>query len=116
MNLVDEYRKQAVKYGQYTAKCDTKKVNSTHDKIMELATEILNSPQPESLRTLLDDNDEWVQLYSATHYLEVNETIASKRLRSLSKSKDPIISITASYTLKEWKNGELTRLRVKKDE
>ncbi len=112
-DLIEEYRKQAAIHGECTREGNSKRANAAHDKLTNLATAILNSSDPKALMILFNDDDESVQLCAATHFLEVNEGKATKKLRELSSSNDPIISTVAGFTLDCWNKGEIRKLTTK---
>jgi hypothetical protein len=108
--IVEEYRQQAVSHGKCTHEGDSIGASSAHDKLIELATTILNSSDAPSITGLLEDEDVWVQLWAATHLLELDEATATQKLLQLSEAGIPLTSISARYTLESWNDGDLPPL------
>ncbi|MCY2963553.1 MAG: hypothetical protein NT069_07875, partial [Planctomycetota bacterium] len=56
---------------------------------------------------LYDDNDVWVQIWAASHTLEIDEERALEKLKQLENSRVPLIATIAKHTAVEWKSGRL---------
>lgn len=107
-DLISQYKAATVAHGEGTCSGDSHITNQAHDAIGTFLREIISSGKDDDLFTLYDDKDPWVQLWSATHTLEVNENKATAKLQSLADAGIPIVSMTARYTLQEWQSGSLS--------
>jgi hypothetical protein len=65
-----------------------------------------------SLFEFFSDIDPRVQLWAATHTLEIAEPDALAKLTMLVESRKPLVSMTARYTIEAWKRGDLSFRRA----
>jgi hypothetical protein len=110
-NLIDEYREHAIGHGVKSCDGDFEAANRHYDLLFEIAACLVNSGRGEELLFLLDDSNRWVQLWAATHSLEIDEKRGLTRLEELGAGNIPMISMGAQYTLQSWKSGEANRIR-----
>jgi len=106
--LLQQYKNAAVAHGEGTCGGDSAKANQAHDSLTRLLGEISATGSDPELVALFDDENEWVQLWAATHTLEVDEPKAAAKLQAIADAGIPIASMTARYTLQEWQNGSIS--------
>jgi hypothetical protein len=106
-NLIKEYQTAAKDHGTWTRGGDSDKTNAAHEKMHEVLAALVAAREDGQLFTLYDDSDPWVQLWAATHTLEVDAARATAKLESLQRSGIPLASMCAKYTLQSWKDGDL---------
>jgi len=110
-SLIEECRRYAADHRRNTQEGDSIAANAAHDQLVEGASRVIKSGQGGLLLSLFDDNDPWVQLWAATHALEVDEPSAIAKLEGLERAGIPLVSMSACYTVQSWRNGELKSLR-----
>jgi len=101
------YRDAAAAHGAATKAGDSKNANKAYDDLHSALREITSAKADTSLISLFDDQDLGVQLWAAAHSLEVDEAAARQKLQMLSDADIPLVSMSARYTLMEWKSGKL---------
>src|SRR5688572_7825761 len=69
--MIDEYRENATLHGRFTRAGESDKANTAHDRLMSLLHELVAANEDAKLLSLYTDDDPWVQLWAATHTLEV---------------------------------------------
>jgi hypothetical protein len=103
----EEYHRYAVEHGLMTQEGDSRAANSAHDKLFDAARQLIKNGSGGLILSLFCDPDMWVQLWAATHALEIDEPIAVTKLDELANAGVPLVSMSARYTLQSWRNGEL---------
>lgn len=71
----------------------------------EIAQKLRSLGRENDLLQLLDNENQWVQLCAGGDALEFAETVAMERLRRLSATDDPWVSLTAQMTIMAWESG-----------
>lgn len=107
-DLLNSYRMHVILYELEDIQGNSKSVNQEYKKIMQAYDDLKSVSKLSELLKLLQDENESVQLWSATHSLEIDALKASTMLTQLLKSENPRIALSAKYTLLEWKAGRLT--------
>ena len=85
---------------------DSDAANAAHDDLISVFRELKSSGLLHRLEPLLEDPDEDVRCWAATHYLLVDEQKGIKILRALSKGTS-ITAFNAEMALNEWQEGRL---------
>jgi hypothetical protein len=104
--LVERYRECAKRHGKATIVGDSDSTNIAYDDLILVFRKLRNSKLLDCLESLLEDSNEHVRCWAATHYLLVDERKATKTLRTLSKGTT-ITAFTAEMVLAEWQGGRL---------
>ena len=106
--LVADYVKNAVRHGEATIEGDFKAANNSHDKIIKALSEIrkYGNEGDIALLALIDDDNDSVKCWAATHSLKYHKEKSEQILLYLSKKSGPI-AFNAEMVLSEWKNGTL---------
>ncbi len=106
--LVTKYRQNALEHGAATAIGDHKRTNECHDLLMAAVRGLREQgvQGSEALLPLLDDQDQSVRCWAATHCLKVAEGRARRTLVDLA-SEPGIVAFTAEMVLSEWDKGTL---------
>ena len=74
--LISEYIETARKHGEGTFSGDSVIANKAYDKLQAILIEIAKSGLDNELFTLYDYGETWIELWSATHTLEIDESKA----------------------------------------
>lgn len=107
-DLIAVYEDNARKHGEATLTGDSKTANRSFDKMIDALKDIYSLDSSGKLfLELLKNDDESVRLWSATHALFINESMALSTLESLA-SDSGIQSFSASMVVDEWKKGNLS--------
>ena len=106
--LVAEYRHSAVEHGAATAIGDHKKANKHHDLLMAAVHGLRQqgTTGDEGLLSLLDDDDQSVRCWAASHCLRIDEDRARSTLEQLA-AEPGILAFNAQMILSEWDKGTL---------
>lgn len=94
------------------AKGNGKMANRIHKKIQDLYHQVKNANQIEIFRDYLDSYDESMCLWAASLCLKTYPQEAEKQLVKLSKSTNPMISISAKAALDFYTKGSWDKLIV----
>lgn len=105
--LIDEYRTVAGDHGRHTQEGDHKKANAAHDRLAEILKALVSANDDDQLFSLYDDADPHVQLWAATHTLELDQARAVAKLDEIRQAEIPLASMSARYTIQSWKEGDL---------
>ena len=108
--LVRKYVELAELHGESTCSGDYKKANRAYDLLIEHFRTIAKESSYEGLFELYSHKNPWVQLWSSSHTLEIDSELALDRLKTISDSGVPIVSMNARYTIQEWNKGKLSFL------
>jgi hypothetical protein len=103
--ILERYRNAAFEYGQYLGK-NSSKTNQWFDKIAESYNALKQVDSLKSLTKLLNDEDDSVRLWSASHLLFVEPDLAEKTLNDLKNNSD-FLGFSAKITHQEWEKGRL---------
>lgn len=106
-DLIEKYRKLARDYAEGVRNSNPKKTNRAHDALWEVLKQIVGASCDHRLFDLYGDEEPWVQTWAAAHTLEIDETRAISKLQSLADAGIKGLSLSAEYTIKEWRSGEL---------
>ena len=104
---IKAYKKAAIAHGAGTVEGNSDMANHAYDELHRHLQAISESKQDHLLENLLTDDDVWVQLWSATHLLEINEPSATSKLQEIADASILLASMNARYTLSEWKSGNI---------
>jgi Domain of unknown function (DUF2019) len=106
--LISEYKKHAQNHGKGTMDGNPKLTNRSYHKVMETLNKIkkYNDEGYKALSQLLEENNDYIRLFAATHLLNYNKQKAEKTLQEITQ-KPGIVSLDAEVVLQEWKNGNL---------
>ncbi|MBW8635917.1 hypothetical protein K1W69_01875 [Hoeflea sp. WL0058] len=107
-SLLSDYRKFAAAHSSATTRGDTRNANLAYDRLQETPIKIIDLGEDRFLLELLDDEDASVQLWAATHCLEIDTKEAIAKLKSLETATQPVIRLNAKYTILEWEKGNLS--------
>ena len=72
--------------------------------------DLIKTNEVTKILELLEDEDLWVQLWAASHSLEIDEVKALKKLTEIQEAGIPLVSSSAKYTIEAWNAGELRYL------
>jgi succinate dehydrogenase flavin-adding protein (antitoxin of CptAB toxin-antitoxin module) len=108
-SILNQYKQAAFLHGQATLTGDYKKGNRQHDVIIGCYIKLraLGIEAIDQVATLLDDEDDSVVVWAATHLLPYHEKRSIETLTSIS-TKRGIIAFGAKMVLSEWGKGALT--------
>ncbi len=107
--LVTEYRQNALQHGAATATGDHKSANEHHDGLMAAVRRLREkgTQGSQALLPLLDDQNQSVRCWAATHCLDFAEGRARRTLVDLA-AESGIVGFTAETVLSEWDKGTLS--------
>jgi hypothetical protein len=107
-NLKEEYRRLAQAHGRATLSGDYEAANRNHDELVALDPMIraFGDTGKAALLELVEDADEAVVCWSATHALAFDEARALAALEPLAKKQGPM-GFNAKMVIRQWKKGEL---------
>jgi hypothetical protein len=108
-HIINQYRQAAFLHGQATLTGNYKNGNRHHDVIIGCYIKLrtIGIEAIEHLATLLDDGDDNVVSWAATHLLPYHEKQSIETLTNIS-TKPGIIGFNAQMVLSEWRKGALT--------
>lgn len=110
-NLLKEYRKTALLYKQAEDECNFSLKDKASKKSIEILGLLVRLGEDKKIEIFLEDEEVVVQMFAATHLLEVEEKKAIKKLQEIkSNSKIEEMSITqmnASMIIDAWHSGKL---------
>lgn len=86
---------------------NSKEQNRLYDAVIDHFRKMIAKNTDWNLFSLYDDSDPGVQCAAATHTLELDEARAIAKLTELEHKQIPLVSTTAHYCIKEFKNGKL---------
>ncbi len=86
---------------------DLKKTSSYYDWMQAVASLLKSENRLQELTVLLNDEDQGVRVWAATHLLGTCESEAIQVLDDINYRNIPILSFTAEMVLSEWKSGDL---------
>ena len=109
-SLLARYRELAERHGKQSFSGDAEKTNRTFDELHTVLAKMVAEEADDCLFSLYEDDDRFVQLWSAAHTLEIDESRATNKLQELVDLGLPIVSMSARYTIAGWNEG---RLRVR---
>lgn len=101
------YRELAELHGKHTIAGDAKKTNCTFDELHSVLVDMIVEEADFLLFSLYEDDDKFVQLWSAAHTLELDESRAKSKLQELLDAEIPIVSMSARHTISGWEQGGL---------
>ena len=106
---IEKYIIAAKSYGKYSELGDSKKTNKSYDEIMSSLADINNLPDngKQYLSELVDDENDYVVCWAATHLIPMDKKLAKRTLKRLTKGKPGIVRFDAKMVLEEWKAGRL---------
>ena len=112
-DLICKYREYAVAHGAAICSGEYKAANKYHDKLTSLLPLIREAGDDAAvaLAQLVNDRDDAVVCWSATHLLSANEAVAIPALNRLVKKSGPM-AFNAKMVLKQWEKGELAKESV----
>jgi hypothetical protein len=108
MDDLTQYRTAAKEHGKCSLSGESDLANEAYAKLQEAFHALIAKGEDASICDLYDDPDLWVQLWAATHTLEIAENKAVVKLRHLQAARKPVLSMNAKYTLLEWEKGSLS--------
>ena len=82
--------------------------NEWHAKLIQIYMQLRNIDKLAELKQLLTNAHIGVRSWAATHYLQVDETLAKNVLREIA-NKGGLAGLSAETVIKEWDNGNLKR-------
>lgn len=103
-----DYRTAAHDHGRYSLSGESDLANKAYAKLQSAFLALVANGQDSTICDLYDDPDPWVQLWAATHTLEIAEDKAVEKIRALQAARKPVLSMNAKYTLLEWEKGKLS--------
>lgn len=102
-----KYRTNAETHGKYTLEGNSTKTNLAYDGLHNALDELISNKADKLLFSLYENSDLSVQLWAATHTLELDERRAMDKLQAIADLGASVISMSARYTIKGWMEGEL---------
>lgn len=107
-DLIAVYEENARNHGNATLTGGSKKANSSYDNMIDALKDIYSLDSSGQLfLELLKNESESVRLWSATHALFINESLALSTLEDLANGTG-VQSFSASMVVDEWKKGNLS--------
>jgi hypothetical protein len=106
-SILEQFKQHAAIHGVSTEEGNSDGANVSYELLQKVYFELMNTGNPETLLTLFDDPNPWVQLCAAGHALEIDEPSALTKLGQLETENIPLISTSAKYTILGWKAGQL---------
>ncbi len=103
-----DYRTAASTHAEATRAGDHERANSAYGLLDKALGTLAEQERQDSLFTLYDDDEPYVQLWAASHTLELDEPRALSKLEELESAGLPLVSLGAKHTRKAWLNGELS--------
>jgi hypothetical protein len=105
---IDTYRKNAANHGKATIEGDYESANKCHDLLIKALNEIRSYGEEGSiaLLSMVDEKNDSVKCWAATHSLKYDENKSEQVLKELSLEKGPI-AFNAEMVLSEWEKGTL---------
>jgi len=106
--LIAVYKENASKHGQAIKEGDYQLANDSHDLLINALREIREYGEKGAiaLASMIQDNDDSVKCWAATHSLNYDQDKAERTLSDLSEKSGPI-AFNAEMVLSEWKKGTL---------
>ncbi|GLT08390.1 hypothetical protein ACFQFQ_16870 [Sulfitobacter porphyrae] len=105
-DLLVRYRNAAYEHSIASADGRYKVANKAYDEIQSILEEISLSNRDDELFELYEDAEPGVQLWAATHTLEIDSLRAEQKIKEL--VNDPsIIGLSAQMTLRGWRAGKI---------
>jgi hypothetical protein len=107
--LIAKYVEAAKRHGEATDCGDNKTANKQYKVIEKCYSELMAHGEVgiRELIPLLDDPNNFVRLWAASHLLHVEPTRAKQILANLSGIKGSLVGFNADMVLKEWEKGDL---------
>ena len=107
--LADGYRRAASAHGQATHAGDHETANRHHDMVAAIYRELRarGRSAQEALLPLMQDSDDAVRSWAASHALEFAPEQAESVLNVLAEGRG-ISAFNAKMTLREWRKGNLS--------
>ena len=105
---ITRYRQEALLHGQATATGDYRAGNQHHNQLAKVYSKLKSSGTAAValLGSLLQDEDDSVACWAATHLLPYQEPQAIATLTRVDAASG-IVGFTAAITLQEWQAGRL---------
>ena len=106
--LIYTYKENAKKHGKSIKNGDYESANESHDLLIDALRQIRNQGEEgaKALATMINDKNDSVKCWAATHSLIYDQEKAETALLEISKKKGPI-AFNAEMVLSEWKKGSL---------
>jgi hypothetical protein len=106
--LIAVYKENASKHGKAIVEGDYNLANESHDLLIQVLIEIRKHDEEGAiaLASIIQDKDDSVKCWAATHSLSYDQDKSEKALLDLSEKKGPI-AFNAEMVLSEWKKGTL---------
>ena len=106
--LIEKYRHAASAHGRATVDGDNETANRNHDIVAAIYRELRQrgTPAQLALLPLLQDSDDALRSWAASHALEFKPEEAEPVLEAIAASRG-ILAFNAKMTLRVWRNGDL---------
>jgi hypothetical protein len=100
---IERYKHYASEHGAKTQEGDYRAANGAYDKLLKFSRQLIQNGDGRQLLCLFEDPNAWVQLWAASHALEIDEVCAVAKLEQLAAAHIPLTSMSAEYTLQSWR-------------
>lgn len=98
-NLLDQFKKLIVDYGNLQESLEFEKSNKVHEEITKVYNKIIKNPEGvKSITSCMDDDNPWIRLWSAAFTKDIYPEKAKKVFTELSL-RDDLISSDAELHL-----------------
>lgn len=114
--LLQEYRRLAIAYGEAGDACDPEASNAIFDQLAPVQMALRNLGQERRILELLNDPSEHVRLWAGFDALYFSPEDGVRVLRELEQGPRGEVRFNAWATLNEWEKGELVLLPWENDE
>ena len=107
--LLATYRAAAAKHGRATQTGAYREANKAYRELIRCATRLRQkgADAQAGWTKLLDDDDDSVRVWAASHILEFAPDDAARVLRSIANGNPGPDGLNAEMVLREWKAGRL---------
>jgi len=100
-DIVEDYVRLAKEWGEAMNSCDSSTANAIHDRIQQLHQRIVETRMEGFLLDHLNDENDLVSFFVASHVKERDTSRALPVYERLSHSSLPFIALSAKWILKE---------------
>lgn len=108
--LLQEYRRLAIVYGEAGEAGDPRTGNAAFDQLEPVQLALRDLGQERRILELLDDDSEHVRLWAAFDALYFSPNDGLRVLRELEQTEGKEVGMLAWSTLQEWESGDLVIL------
>jgi Domain of unknown function (DUF2019) len=106
---VDRYVAAALQHGECTRRGDSDAGNKAYARMIDALRELRAEPDggKNALSELINNSDDWVKVWAATHLLPLSEGVACAALNRVASGPPSLAEFNAKIVLKQWRAGRL---------